>query len=340
MAAITLAACATVATISMLVAFSHIQVSRDDLTKDAKSIVELEQAAKEQSAVLELLETTSEMTCENLRKNTLRIRMLSSTGFQNIECLRATRQNWLDYTQHILGLARGILGKLTGEDCSICIKLVGYDSRFKELPVLITMARDNASSARRREADRDNPIYPAQANTAFNTILSEPAAGGVFACDDLSAYPHYQNVNRNWSDHYNSTLVVAIGARHFRIRDNGQDEEKCEDVIGFFCVDSKRAKLDNQKCIAAAQLLAKFYNEYLNTMARLYFQQREHQLKLGKPNPDYEYRENRPLGLTVTATNVGAQRTNAILREAMVIYRMHTDWPGWDKVMVDAPLNA
>ncbi len=329
---VTLCICSVIVAVSVAFAFSRFQVTRDLLTDDAKSIIKLERVAKESDAVMELLATAAEENCRDMRQNTLRTRLLSSVGFDNEECLRHVRQNWIDHTQRLLELTRAIFGKLTGEDCSVCIKLAGYDTAFGDLPVVATMGRDNASTSKRRDADRQYPIYAAHANTAFNSILFDPSFRGVFVCDNLAALPYYANVNANWRDYYNATLVVPIGAEHFSIDCSGAQETKCFDLIAFLCIDSLKGSFNNEGCIAAARLLSKLYNEYLNNIARIYFTHREAEFGRGdRSSPLYEYRENRPLGLTLTRAVVGVQRIVKTHQETMVIYRMHKYWPGWER---------
>jgi len=55
---------------------------------------------------------------------------------------------------------------------------------------------------------KNNHIIPIEENTSLDSLRN--FNNKVFACDDLTSYPNFNNISENWESKYNCTLVVPI----------------------------------------------------------------------------------------------------------------------------------
>ncbi len=122
-----------------------------------------------------------------------------------------------------------VFDTLTGDDCSVCIKLLETDNRVG------TLMRDTVSERERSDAARHIKKYHYQDNTAFDQILDKRHPLTYFYCNDLQNLgSSYKNGSKFWEKHYNACLVAPI---RFVLSsdDNGYEDAR---VIGFICVDN------------------------------------------------------------------------------------------------------
>lgn len=137
--------------------------------------------------------------------------MYSDLISNNASCINDRERSFQKYMMYFLINIKNVFNTLTGDDCSVCIKMVVPESNGGYS--IETFMRDPDSYRQRSVADRESPRYPYNKNTAFLHILSPDYPDNFFICNDLadlSANNQYQNINPRWKNYYNACLVVPI----------------------------------------------------------------------------------------------------------------------------------
>ncbi|MBE7438202.1 MAG: hypothetical protein HS115_07060 [Spirochaetales bacterium] len=137
--------------------------------------------------------------------------------------------------------------KLTGDDCSSCIKIThakGHNLVCK------TLHRDSGSYRSRKSNDfidnKQTRTFPVRENTAFNIICSPHFKDTIFVSENLKERydrGEYTNSNPQWSTHYNACLVVPISI----IPDKKLPYQRL--VVGFLCVDNFKGGFKHREAI-------------------------------------------------------------------------------------------
>ncbi|WP_375204993.1 hypothetical protein [Hyphococcus sp.] len=327
---------------------SRIRTQRQGFLLDASESIKTEAKLKEYGEVLKAIEGITYETNLDIRRINLRIRYAAKNNFEKVKIepvLDRVISNWRKYTQFFLDNSRFIFESLTGERCSVCIKIIGWPYHTGASPTAETLLRDNQSLRTRRYVDKVRSVYNAASNTAFNKIIEDFEFDNVFVCDNLSHDATYLNVNEDWKRHYNSVLVTRIGAEHFEIDKKGHDTSIGYDLIGFLCVDSKSASFDDEKCIAAVKALAQIYNEYLNYISKLFFgladtdklsilshfSEEENSSELKKvmklyKSLDEQAHTNRPIGMFIKRINDEDLAGVRVQKTPMIIHLLFKCW--------------
>lgn len=141
----------------------------------------------------------------------------------------------------ILGDIQSVFDRVTGDTCSVCIKILDNDNGRLDVA---TWIRDSRSVADRSYVDdlEGTSRFDAYSNTAFREIIDPRSGKRHFRCNDLKALAaqgKYQNANPNWSDHYNAALVVPLA----------QEGAAIEGFLGFLCVDNVKGNFDSHVCL-------------------------------------------------------------------------------------------
>lgn len=178
-----------------------------------------------------------------LKKLILEEKVITERNYINI------KKSFDMYISYILMNTQKLLEKITKEECSVCIKIIIDNDN------VTTFMRDNISYNIRSKIDSRMIKFPIRENTAFINIVDENNPDTIFICNDLGANRNYNNQNPEWSELYNSTLVVPI---RYRFSSKGPDSA---DVLGFLCTDSLNAKFDSKVCTA---LLSAFGDSLYN----------------------------------------------------------------------------
>jgi len=120
---------------------------------------------------------------------------------------------------------------LTGSSCRCCIKIVSRSNKksLSQLEVL-TFCRNSAE----KDAGAAHPI---EHNTDFNDLYQDPSKKWFFGNNlpEMARRGEYNNTNKDWQKRYRATLVWPIR----RLTNNPQ---AAPSLLGFLCVDSKRAE--------------------------------------------------------------------------------------------------
>lgn len=310
---------------------------------DIRKQINLQRSVDEQDEVFRMLETLERNVSLDKRRVSLRVRNLYSEGADTSQVLQRVLGNWRKFTDSYVDICRSIMEVATGESCCCCVKLLTWADHEGSQPEVRTLMRDQHNRRNRVYTDTEWPSYPASSNSAYSKLMNDPTFDGVYVSDDLSGDGSYLNSNQQWARFYNSTLVAPIGSEHFKVLDNGHDEHLGYDLIGFLCFDSKKAAFASERCAYLSKLLASYYNEYLNYIARTFFVLNDEQLidlfidlpdnaesleVLAKLNKSRErIRENRPLGIFMKRAYIGPGAIGVEWeRTPMIIHRMFREW--------------
>ena len=136
---------------------------------------------------------------------------------------------------------------LSEDECSVCIKMILVGKNEKNIEVkgdnnlrdvyIKTYMRDSFSYRQRNFIDERVPTFPYHENTAFQVILEERYPDSFFLSNDLGEFEKgYRNYRNDWSEFYNSCMVVPI---RIQIRNGGYI------VIGFICIDNVEGGFDS-----------------------------------------------------------------------------------------------
>lgn len=152
---------------------------------------------------------------------------------------------------------KNMMDILTGDKCSVCIKILAVDDSPKEEIMVRTLMRDSSSYRERKSSDHSLYEYPYYENSAFKTILSK-SPDNYYVSDCLNDEKTYINANGNWRKYYNATLVCPI-----RIKLIEEEQSQLDDysVLGFICVDNVTGRLSQRTCV---QLLASISDSLFN----------------------------------------------------------------------------
>lgn len=138
-------------------------------------------------------------------------------------------QSFKLFLNFMLSNIKKIFDTLTGDNCSVCIKIL--DEKF----TVRTYLRDNISYRERSNADKYLSSYKYTENTAFKDILDDDIKESYYLCNNLQARlkeERYNNRNEKWNKYYNACLVVPI-----RLIFESDAKQEKSNVIGFICVD-------------------------------------------------------------------------------------------------------
>lgn len=155
-----------------------------------------------------------------------------------------------NYVSDLLYRTKLIFDEITGDNCSVCVKLfdISSDGSFPETPVLRKTLRD-PSSAAERMIGLDERITISE-NTAFNFIAGSAVHRSFYFNNALyRSYlaGNYQNSRPEWFKFYNATAVCAIKNPSKRFQN---------DTIGFLCVDNFKGNFDADLTCAIMKSLA------------------------------------------------------------------------------------
>ena len=327
--------------------------TRDDILLDAQKLINIREDLKNQDDILKRLEGIAHEAAKNSRRVALRVRGMSDASkksdnsYKSDEIFKRVISNWRKFSQLYADNSREIFQMLTNSNCSVCIKILGWPTEDGREPTIETLIRDNVSKRLRDYVDKNNSVYSASSNTAFNRIMHDQTFDTEFSCNDLSRSPTYLNVNEDWRDFYNSTLVCPIGSELYEIDKIGHDEPIGYDLIAFLCIDSLNADLESKRCISIGKILANIYNEYLNYVARAFFELYDEgkldEISTSKDIVDYKSfeamvekisnlkYENRPIGIKISRepTSAHSKKSGTYFEKTpMIIYRLYKEWKG------------
>lgn len=190
---------------------------------------------------------------------TAHIALVSGESISKTELVDYDRTNEMFYL-FMLNNIKTIFDIITEDKCAVCIKILEEGDSNNDI-MLRTFMRDSGSYRERKSSDKSIFEYPYYENTAFKTILAPETPDSYYASDDLSAEKTYINMNSNWNDAYNATLVCPI---RMELVTETESEFNEYSVLGFVCIDNMKGGLNNR---AAIQLLAalsdSLYNHFL-----------------------------------------------------------------------------
>ena len=185
--------------------------------------------------------------------------IVSEEDLADFERIDHERTNEMFYLFLVDNIKR-IFDLLTSDKCSVCIKMLDEGNHESEIMVR-TFMRDSGSYRERKSSDKAIYEYPYHENSAFKTILAPDTPNSYYVSDDLSKERTYINMNPNWNQYYNATLVCPI---RIEILEEEESENYKYSVLGFICVDNQKGGLNNRTAI---QLLAgisdSLYNHFL-----------------------------------------------------------------------------
>lgn len=313
----------SVAFVLAVLVFFRVHLTVAEITQDAKKIVEASRIIRREEDVVSDIEGLLHETRLDIRRVSVRVRALKLQGFDRSEVESQIYGNWRKYTINYLNVVRGIFESLTGESCSCCIKLLGWNGDEAEgVPIVKTMMRDSRSYRRRKYIDRNRGAYPVRSSVAFNHIINDPEFDHCFHSDDLSGVVNYSRSNPDWEKHYNATIVSRIGSRIYSINDCGVDHLSGYDLVGFLCIDNMSGGLSNRHAVHIMRLAAEIYDEYLNCISRLHFHSESFVDEV--LNADGAKLQNRCIGLKTFRVDNGV----AYRKSPMVI------WSLWQKQQI------
>lgn len=137
---------------------------------------------------------------------------------------------------HLLSNTREIFNRVTGHSCATSIKILMRDAQGNLN--IKTYYRDPISYAERKRNDKKRQLQPFTSNTAIETILDEGNDFDFFFDNDLNSRAHYMNLNPDWKNFYNATIVVPIKHESSDVKESLP--------IGFLCVDSLEGQFDKK----------------------------------------------------------------------------------------------
>jgi hypothetical protein len=139
------------------------------------------------------------------------------------------------FVQLVLDWTKRAFDELTGDNCSVSIKLLvsPRPSASKSVvPLVQTLLRDSASAHTRWNTDNDKSVYPYTDHSPFFDLLQDDSVVDHFYSNDLielSSKGSYSNSNLDWRKFYRATSISLI-------RDSGALHS--ENILGFLCVDN------------------------------------------------------------------------------------------------------
>ena len=174
---------------------------------------------------------------------------------------RKTNMNKYDFIEKItsncmevMNIISKILGEITHEPVRACLKLNAFTKEDEDNPQnikLITFARSGNLGIQAALKEQNKEIELAK-NTDYEYIYNikegyEEDRDDIFYEKDLKKCDRklrkasrnkefYKNSDKKWKSKYNTTIVLPI-----RYLKDLNDEEAIYDILGFLCVDSKRA---------------------------------------------------------------------------------------------------
>lgn len=159
------------------------------------------------------------------------------------------RKNEMFYL-FLLDNIKNIFDILTKDNCSVSLKII--DQNDQNDIIVRTFMRDSSSYRERKNSDKTMYSYPYYENSAFKDILSDNNNISYYVSDNLSNETTYINVNQNWKEYYNATLVCPI-----RVEVNVSEDGDLEySIPGFLCIDNMNGNLNNARCINLLASLA------------------------------------------------------------------------------------
>lgn len=154
------------------------------------------------------------------------------------------------YINSVLHHGKRMMDALTGDNCSICVKLL--DSPTGEIDASnsrISIVYRDAASAEKR-SHRSNYSFFASENTAFRRIIERNPIGYYYYNNDLYRsylFGEYDNSNRRWFKNYNATAVCAI---------KNPARDSPNEIVGFLCVDNFKGGFDKNITCNTMKLLS------------------------------------------------------------------------------------
>jgi len=183
------------------------------------------------------------------------------------------RQLELSFEKFILFLldnVKEIFDVITADQCSVCIKLIIPNKDNPEQTFVKTHHRDSISFRERRKSDAALKDYPYYENTAFKKIIRKEYSNTFYVCNNLKEEKSYTNLNPEWSDYYNATLVVPIS-----LPIQGESNQSII-MIGFLCVDNMKGNFDDKvagNILAAIAdltfLIYKSFDDYKSSIQKI-----------------------------------------------------------------------
>lgn len=153
--------------------------------------------------------------------------------------LRSSLDKLKTFITNTLNDIKNVFDKITGDNCSICIKLIYDPEQDLAKAKIKTLYRDSTSFRIRKKYDLDSEhrtrIYPATDNTAFKSILDPNESSVIYFSDNLElqhSFRSYNNSNQYWNDFYNAVAVIPISYIPNR------KKPKIRSILGFLCVDN------------------------------------------------------------------------------------------------------
>lgn len=177
-------------------------------------------------------------------------------------CIRTKEINKEDFIRMITSDCINIVNNLSGilsdsEQCQVrvCVKLNDFikeDETNVENMNLITFARSGYEGVNAALREHSKPIKVTE-NTDFEYIFNikevrEEDSIHYFYQKNLKKYNrkllqesngenHYKNSDKQWSKKYNTTIVMPM-----RYLKSSTEKEVLYDIIGFLCIDAKKAE--------------------------------------------------------------------------------------------------
>lgn len=145
------------------------------------------------------------------------------------------------YLIFLLDNIKEIFDVVTDDQCSVCIKLLVPNKENPEQTFVKTHYRDSISFRERRKSDFALKDYPYYENTAFKKIIRKEYKNRIYFCNNLKEEHSYTNLNTEWQEYYNATLVVPIS-----LPVDGSSQSQSSVIIGFLCVDNMKGNFDEK----------------------------------------------------------------------------------------------
>ena len=163
--------------------------------------------------------------------------------------------------QFVSGIANRIASMAkdySGHDCHASIKVFAPHSGG-----IRTFVRDSATTDPRSEVDEvyKDQVRGYKTNSIFEQIIDDPDCH-YFISNNLKRdqrYGRYRNdSNAHWDEFYNSCLVVPIAT--------SLKPEKSTNILGFICIDSKKARFKNDYFLSIVVILSRLLSVYFESV--------------------------------------------------------------------------
>lgn len=141
------------------------------------------------------------------------------------------------FLQNLCDSLQRILKKVTGEDCSVSIKLFVPSKADQQRPMVKTMFRDSEFYRQRNDIYGDLEPFNIEDHTIMNDIMSSQPLKRFIQSNDLTTYKDYKNPNKEWKKIFNASAIHIIS-------DPNSPSETL--FLGFLCADAPYGRFDEE----------------------------------------------------------------------------------------------